>query len=275
MLTIDSTVWLSSGVEMPRFGLGTYKSQPGDEVEHAVAVALSHGYRLVDTASLYDNEPGVGTALRASGLPREGVFVTTKVWNDDQGYEGTLRALDLSLAKLQTDYVDLYLVHWPMRSHLKGTWRAMEAALSSGTTRAIGVCNFAQPHLEELIGIASVPPALNQFEFHPWLQQPGLQAYMAETGIALQGWASLMRGRVAELPELIAIAEAHGKSPAQIAIRWVLQKGHCVIPKSVHEERIVSNAQVFDFDLTVSEMATIDGLDRGFRLGKDPQEYVW
>lgn len=275
VLTIGSTVMLAERVEMPRFGLGTYKSLPGEEVEHSARFALTHGYRLIDTASLYDNEEGVGAAVRASGLSRDQLFVTTKLWNDDQGYERTREAFDLSLSKLGTGYVDLYLIHWPMREHLKGTWRAMEELRAEGRTRAIGVCNFLRPHLEELLRIADVPPALNQFEFHPWLQQPELQAYMASNRITLQAWAPIMRGRVSEIAELISIGGVHGKSPAQIAIRWVLQKGYSAIPKSVHDARIAENADVFDFELTEDQMATIDSLDRGHRLGKDPHTYVW
>jgi diketogulonate reductase-like aldo/keto reductase len=274
-LSLNSTIILAGDVAMPRLGLGTYKSKPGSEVEHSVEFALRHGYRLVDTAALYDNEEGVGAGVAASAVPRAEVFLTTKVWNDDQGYESTLAACARSLRALGTDHGELYLIHWPMRSSLESTWRAMEELLASGATRAIGVCNFLAPQLEVLLRIATVPPALNQFEFHPYLQQRSLQTYLAENGIALQAWAPIMRGGVVDVPELVTIASAHGVSPAQVAIRWVLQKGYSAIPKSVHGPRIAENADVFSFALSEAEMETIDALDRGIRLGKDPQTYVW
>lgn len=274
-MSIDSAITLNSGITMPRFGLGTYKSAPGTEVEHSVEFALRHGYRALDTASMYGNEEGVGEGIRRSGLDRSDVFVTTKVWNDEQGYDETLAALDRSLSRLGTDYVDLYLVHWPMREHMEGTWRAMEELLGAGRTRAIGVCNHLQPHLEALLAIAEVPPAVDQVEFHPWLQQPELQAFLAENDIALECWAPVMRGHAPEVDALVAAGAAHGKSPEQVAIRWSLQKGNIVIPKSVHDARILENADVFDFELTTQEMAEIDEADRGHRFGPDPHKYAW
>lgn len=274
-LAVTSAIGLSNGVEMPRFGLGTYKSKPGVEVERSVEAALRLGYRAVDTAALYGNEEGVGAGLRASGVPREEVFVTTKVWNTDQGHDATLAALDDSLARLGMDHVDLYLVHWPMREHLEGTWKAMEEVLAAGKTRAIGVCNFLPHHLEELARVATVPPVVDQVEFHPRLQQPALQAYLAEHDIALEAWAPIMRGAVNEIPELLEIARSHGKTPAQVTIRWILQLGYVVIPKSVHEERIAENAGVFDFELADAEMAVIDTLDAGHRIGPDPDTFAW
>jgi len=274
-LSIESVITLSNGTPMPRFGLGTYQSQPGAEVEHSVEAALRHGYRSVDTASLYANEEGVGVGLRASGVAREDVFLTTKVWNTEQGYASTHEAIDRSLTKLGTDYVDLYLVHWPIREHLAGTWRAMEEILGAGKARAIGVSNFLPYHLEELMAVADVPPMVDQVEFHPRLQQPGLQAFAAEHDITLEAWAPIIRGAVNEIPELVSIADAHGKTPAQVSIRWILQLGYVVIPKSVHEDRIAENADVFDFELSDEEMATIDTLDAGHRIGPDPDTFVW
>lgn len=274
-LTIASTVTLSGGLEMPRFGLGTYKSQPGEEVERSVEFALRNGYRAIDTASLYGNEEGVGRGIRASGVPREEVFLSTKVWNDQQGYEGTLAALDASLKLLGTDYVDLYLIHWPIKAHLESTWRAMEALHADGKARAIGVCNFLPHHLELLLALADIAPVVDQVEFHPRLQQPGLQAYAAEHDIVLEAWAPLMRGRVNEVAELVEIAHRHGKTPAQVAIRWVLELGYVVIPKSVHEERILENANVFDFELSDAEMGVIDTLDAGMRIGSHPDTNAW
>lgn len=274
-LTIDSTIALNNGVAMPRFGLGTYKSRPGAEVEFSVQAALRHGYRSIDTASLYANEEGVGAAIRASGVAREDIFLTTKVWNTEQGYESTLEALDRSLSKLGTDYVDLYLMHWPIKKHLEHTWRAMEELRGAGKTRAIGVCNCLPHHLDELLRFAEVVPAVDQVEFHPKLQQPDLQVYLAEHDITLEAWAPIIRGAVNEIPELIEIAEAHGKTPAQVSIRWILQLGYVVIPKSVHENRIAENADVFDFELSDAEMEVIDTLDTGYRLGWHPDDYAW
>lgn len=274
-MTIDSTITLNNGVDMPRFGLGTYKSQPGAEVEHSVVAALARGYRGIDTASLYANEEGVGAGIRASGVPRSDIFITTKVWNTEQGYDTTLEAFDRSLAKLETTYVDLYLVHWPMRAHLATTWRAMEEILASGKSRAIGVCNFLPHQLDELRAVATVLPAVDQVEFHPRLQQPGLQAYLTEHDITLEAWAPIMRGGVNDIPELVSIGQAHGKTPAQVSIRWILQMGYVVIPKSVHDPRIAENADVFDFELTDDEMALIDTLDTGHRIGPDPDLNVW
>jgi len=274
-LTIDSAVTLENGIEMPRLGLGTYKSRAGTEVVHAVEAALRAGYRSIDTASVYANEEGVGEGLRSSGVPREDVFLTTKVWNTEQGYETTLEAIDRSLAKLGTDYVDLYLVHWPIQRHLHETWRAMEDIYDAGKARSIGVCNHLPHHLAELMAGANVPPMVDQVEFHPRLQQPGLQAYLAEHDIALEAWAPIIRGAVNEIPQLVEIGRAHDRSPAQVSIRWILQMGYITIPKSVHDERIAQNADVFDFELTDAEMEIIDALDQGHRIGPDPDNYAW
>lgn len=273
-LALTSTVSIAAGVEMPRLGFGTYKTPPVDAAA-AVGIALGRGYRSIDTASLYGNEEGIGAALAAAGIPRDDVFVTTKVWNDEQGYENTRAALRRSLVRLDLDHVDLYLVHWPMRAHLESTWSAMESLLAEGLTRAIGVSNHLPHHLDELLRIAQVPPAVDQVEFHPWLQQPDLQAYLAEHGITLEAWAPLMRGRAVESPELVTIAQHHGVTPSQVALRWVLERGHVAIPKSVHAERIVENADIFRFELSPGEMETIRGIDRGERLGPDPNTYAW
>jgi methylglyoxal/glyoxal reductase len=274
-LSLDSGINLGSGVVMPKLGLGTYKSPPGPEVENAVEFALRHGYRLIDTASLYDNEEGVGAGFRASGVAREDVFITTKVGNSEQGYQETLDAMDRSLKRLGTDYVDLYLVHWPMEATLKSTWQAMEELLSQGKTRSIGVCNFLPQHLQQLMEFAEVPPAVDQVEFHPWLQQPYLQTFLVEHGIVLEAWAPVMKGNVTDVPELVEIGKRYGKSPAQVAIRWILQMGYVAIPKSVNNTRIAENADVFDFELSDDEIAFIDTLDRGQRFGPDPDTYAW
>ncbi len=274
-LSIGSTIDIAHGVHIPRLGLGTYKSTPGEAARDAVVEALRLGYRSIDTASLYGNEEGVGEGIRISGVPRDDIFLTTKVWNEEQGYDSTLEAIERSLARLGTDHVDLYLVHWPMREKMEGTWRAMEAALEQGMTRSIGVCNHLPHHLEELFRHAEVPPAVDQVEFHFWLQQPSLQAFLAEHGIALEAWAPLMKGRVAEVPEVVAIAERLGRTPAQVAIRWILEIGAIAIPKSVHAERIAENLDVFDFHLTDEDHELLTTLDEGVRLGPDPDTYAW
>lgn len=270
MLTdITAGVQLSNGVEMPRLGLGTYKSAEGGDVERSVAAALAFGYRSIDTASLYRNETGIGSALVASGIPRAEIFLASKVWNDEQGFDATLAAFERSLARLGTSYLDLYLVHWP-REQTHDTWRALERLYAEGTVRAIGVCNHLEHHLEALLAAAEVPPMVDQYEFHPWLQQPSLRAYCEAHDIVVEAWAPLMKGRVADVPELMAIGAAHDKSPAQVAIRWLLQLGVVTIPKSVHPGRVAENADVFDFSLTDAEMTAIARLDRGERFGPEP-----
>lgn len=269
---LHHTITLANGVEMPRLGLGTYKSAEGGDVERAVGWALEIGYRGIDTASLYGNEAGIGTAIAASGVPRDEIFLATKVWNDEQGYDATLAAFEHSLKRLGTDYLDLYLVHWP-RPEMPETWRAMERLLDEGTVRAIGVCNHLQQHLERLSATAEIPPMVNQYELHPWLQQPELLGYCEGRDIVVQAWAPLMKGRVAESAELVEIGGHHGKSAAQVAIRWLLQHGVTTIPKSVTHERIAENADVFDFALTVDEMLAIDALDRTERLGPHPDRF--
>jgi diketogulonate reductase-like aldo/keto reductase len=270
MLTgLSDNVRLANGVEMPRLGLGTYKSAEGGDVEGSVLAALELGYRSVDTASLYGNEAGIGRAIAASGVPRSEIFLTSKVWNDEQGYDNTLTAFSRSLERLETDYLDLYLVHWP-RTETPETWRAIERLYAEGAVRAIGVCNHLEHHLEALLSVAEVAPMVDQYEMHPWLQQPSLRRYCEAHDIVVEAWAPLMKGRVAEEPALVEIAERRGKSPAQVAIRWLLQHGVVTIPKSVHRERIAENAGVFDFALTDAEMSAIDAVDRGHRFGPEP-----
>ena len=265
-----STVRIAPGVHMPMLGLGTYKAAEGPQVEAAVESALQTGYRAFDTASVYGNEAGVGRALSRSGLPRSEYFLTTKVWNDAQGYEETLTAFEKSRERLDTEYVDLYLVHWPIPEKTAATWRAMEEIHASGGARAIGVCNHLAHHLETLCDLASVPPAVNQFEFHPRLQQPEVVAACVEHGVTVQAWAPIMRGAVSEIPEVWEIAKRHGKSATQVAIRWILQRGIATIPKSVQADRIRENAAVFDFVLDAAEAASMDALDAGERIGPHP-----
>lgn len=273
LCSLADKVEIAPGVAINRLGLGTYRANQGPDVEGEVRYGLSIGYRTIDTAALYGNEAGVGRVVRESGLARDEVFITSKLWNTDQGYDSALKAFDASLSRLGFDYVDLYLVHWPIGEKMRDTWRAMEEILASGRTRAIGVCNFLIHHLEDLGTFANVPPALNQFEHHPRLQQHGLVDYCQDRGIMVQAWAPIMRGRVSLIPELVKIAQTHGKTPAQVSLRWILQRGVITIPKSVHERRIAENANLYDFTLSDAEMAIIDSLDRGERIGPDPDRY--
>lgn len=273
--SLEDRVEIAPGVTMPRLGIGTFRSAGGYEVEHEVAYALRVGYRGVDTASMYGNEEGVGRALSRSGFPREQLFVASKVWNDEQGYDSTLAACGRSLRRLGLEYLDLYLIHWPVPELLRDTWRAMEQLLGEGRVRSIGVCNFLEPHLEELLSFATTPPAVDQVEHHPRLQQPALRTFLHDKGITMQAWAPIMRGGVASVPEILDIANEHHKSPAQVSIRWILQHGVTTIPKSVHEARIAENADVFDFELTDHEMAVMDGLDRDERVGRHPNSFGW
>lgn len=272
--SLADTVEIAAGVDMPRLGLGTFRSEPGAAVENEVAWALELGYRGIDTASMYGNEEGVGRAIAASAIPRDELFVATKVWNDEQGYDSTLAACERSLARLGLDHVDLYLIHWPVRRTMRDTWRAMQHLREDGRVRAIGVCNFLAPRLEELLAFADVPPAVDQVEHHPRLRQHDLRDFCKAHGITMQAWAPIMRGGVAKIPEIVEIAQAHDKTPAQVTIRWILQHGVTTIPKSVHRERIAENADVYDFELAAAEMTAIDALDRGERLGRHPDSFA-
>lgn len=267
---LASTVRLSNGVQIPWVGLGVFKSPPGKETEQAVRWALEIGYRHVDTAAFYQNEQDVARALKASGVPRDKVFITTKVWNSDQGYQQTLAAFDKSRRALDVDVVDLYLVHWPVRGRFTETWKALEKLLADGKVRAIGVSNFLVHHLEELRRSSGVVPALNQVEFHPFLVQKELLDYEAAAGIRHEAWSPLTRGRRLDDPVITGIARKHGRTPAQVILRWDLQLGVVTIPKSVHRERILENSKVFDFELDADDMARITGLDAGARQGPHP-----
>lgn len=272
--SLSDTVEIGPGVHMPRLGLGTFRSESGRPVENEVLWALELGYRGIDTASMYRNEESVGRAIRDSGVPRDEVFLATKLWNDEQGYEEALTACARSLRRLRMDHVDLYLIHWPLPATMRDTWRAMEKLLSEGYVRSIGVCNFLAHRLEQLLSFADVPPAVDQVEYHPRLQQPELRAYCENAGITMQAWAPIMRGGVADIPEIVDIAAAHGKTPAQVSIRWILQRGVTTIPKSVHRHRLAENADVYDFELTTAEMVRIDGADRAEHIGRDPESFA-
>ena len=265
-----SKVKLSNGVEMPWLGLGVHRAKAGEEVETAVKCALQAGYRSIDTATYYQNEHSVGKAILESGIPRSEIFLTTKVWNSDQGYQATYRAFEESLDKLQTDYLDLYLIHWPQSELTIETWKAMEELYEKGRIRAIGVCNFLVSHLKRLIENSRISPMVNQFEFHPELVQPDLVNFCHDNHIQPEAWRPIMKGRVNELPLLQQLAEKYQKSPVQIVLRWDIQKGIVTIPKSVTPERIRNNAAIFDFELSLEDLAKIDQLDKNVRMGEDP-----
>ncbi|MCM3628019.1 aldo/keto reductase [Paenibacillus glycanilyticus] len=257
---------------MPWLGFGVFKTKEGTQVEQAVADALEAGYRSIDTAAIYGNEEGVGRAVAESGLKREDLFITTKVWNSNQGFESTLKAFEESRRKLKLEVIDLYLVHWPVAGKYKDTYRALEKLYKEGYVRAIGVSNFLIPHLDDLLGSCEVTPAVNQVEFQPFLTQPDLQAYCKDRGIQLEAWSPLLQGNL-DVPLLQEIGQAHGKSAAQVILRWDLQNGIVTIPKSVTKSRIIENADIFDFELTNEEMASINGLNEGRRFGSDPMNF--
>ncbi|MEV8628293.1 aldo/keto reductase [Streptomyces sp. NPDC051079] len=278
LVSTDSKVpflTLNNGVRMPQLGFGVWQV-PDAEAEQAVGTALEAGYRSIDTAAVYGNETGTGKAVAASGLPREELFVTTKLWNSDQGYESTLRAFDDSLGKLGLEYVDLYLIHWPVpnKGAYVDTYRAFEKILADGRARAIGVSNFLPEHLERLIGETSVVPAVNQIELHPQLQQAASRAAHERHGIVTEAWSPLGQGRgLLDVPAIVAIARKHARTPAQVVLRWHVQLGNVVIPKSVTPSRIRENIAVFDFTLDAEDLAGLAALDEGRRLGPDPAEF--
>jgi len=270
-----STVRLNNGVEMPQLGFGVFLV-PADEVVEPVRVALDAGYRLIDTAKLYGNEEGVGRAIRESGIPRDEVFVTTKVWNSDHGYDNTLRAFDESQKLLGLDVLDLYLIHWPTpeRGLYLETWRALEQLYADGRVRAIGVSNFTVAHLQRLLGETTVVPAVNQVEPHPGFTQDQLRDFHAQHGVVTESWSPLGRGHgLLDNPAVTSIADAHGKTPAQVVLRWHLQLGCVVIPKSIRPARIGENIDVFDVELTDAEMASLSALTEPGRIGPDPDTF--
>ena len=265
-------ITLNNGISMPQLGYGVFKV-PEEEVYEAVSEALRAGYRSIDTAMIYENEEGVGRALRDSGIPREEIFLTTKVWNSDHGYEETLAAFETSLQKLGVDYVDLYLIHWPMpkEDRYVKTWRALEHLYAEGKTRAIGVSNFHIPHLERILAEGSIVPAVNQIELHPFLSQEAIRDFCRKHGIVVEAWSPLMKGRDALThPVIVDIADRHQKTPAQVVLRWHLQHDIVAIPKSVTPSRIRENLDVFDFSLSDADMQAIDQLNANVRTGSNP-----
>ncbi|MGE6611202.1 aldo/keto reductase [Peribacillus sp. NPDC076916] len=274
---LQDTTTLHNGVKMPWFGLGVFKVEEGPELVNAVKVAIKHGYRSIDTAAIYENEEGVGQGIRESikeaGISREDLFVTSKVWNADLGYESAIAAYEKSLKKLGLDYLDLYLIHWPVEGKYKEAWRALETLYKEGKVKAIGVSNFQIHHLKDLMEDAEVKPMVNQVECHPRLTQKEVQAFCKEQGIQLEAWSPLMQGELLDNDDLQAIAAKHGKSVAQVILRWDIQNGIVTIPKSTKEHRIVENSSIFDFELTEEEMNQIDGLNQNHRVGPDPDNF--
>jgi len=268
----DCTV-LNNGLKMPWLGLGVYQIPDGAEVVKAIHKAFEAGYRSIDTAAVYNNETGVGKAIRESGLPREEIFLTTKVWNADLRKKRTAAAFEESLERLGLEYVDLYLVHWPVKDCYLEAWRGMEKIYQSGRAKAIGLSNFMVPHLEDVLEMCEVKPAVNQVEFHPMLVQPELLEFCREHHIQVEAWSPLMQGRVTEVKVIKELAEKYGQTPAQIALRWDLQHQVVTIPKSSKPHRITENAQLFDFELSQSDMALLDALDQGKRFGPDPNNF--
>jgi len=272
-LTLQSTKTLHNGVEMPRLGLGVYKMTNPDEAINAMTTALQVGYRAIDTASLYGNEKEVGESVRASGLKREDIFVTTKVWNTDQGYDQTLRAFETSLKNLGFEYLDLYLTHWAVKETFTETYRAIERLYDEKLIRATGVSNHHQHHLEKIFANANIKPMVNQIELSPRLTQLDLRTFCADNQIAVTSWSPLARGGLLDESLLVQIGSKYGKSPAQVIVRWHLQNDLTVIPKSVTPERIASNADVFDFELSIEDMKQIDSLNLNQRTGADPDNF--
>jgi len=263
--TVEPLAKLNNGIMIPRVGLGVYQSPPGQTTQRAVEYALKIGYRHIDTARIYNNESDVGTALRKSGIKREDVFITTKLWNSDHGYESALRACDQSLKRLGLKYLDLYLIHWPVPEIRNESWQALVQLLKDGKCRSIGVSNYTIQHLTELFDKSEIGPMVNQVEFSPFLYQKQLLDYCEKNKIQLEAYSPLTQGQKLNHPRIQSIAKKHNKTPAQVLIRWSLQHNLVTIPKSVREERIRENSQVFDYNLTVEDMRILDSMDKNFR----------
>ncbi|RNA67886.1 aldo/keto reductase [Alteribacter keqinensis] len=274
MKSIHERTTLNNGVKMPWLGLGVYKAEDGREVINTIKEAVSAGYRSIDTAAIYENEEGVGEAIRQVNVPREELFITTKVWNDRHGYDEAIKAFEESREKLGVDVIDLYLIHWPVTGKFTETWKALEHLYKEGRVRAIGVSNFNIHHLETLLEEAEIVPAVNQMEYHPLLALPELHAFCKEKGIQLEAWSPLTRGRIFDDPIIRSIAEKHGKSPAQIILRWDLQNEVVTIPKSVTPSRIRENAAIFDFELDQEDMDKINSMNKNHRFSGDPDTFA-
>jgi len=274
---LQDTTTLHNGVKMPWFGLGVFRVEEGPELVSAVRTAIIKGYRSIDTAAIYGNEEGVGQGIREgikeAGISREELFVTSKVWNADLGYESTIAAYETSLKKLGLDYLDLYLIHWPVEGKYKDAWKALETLYIEGKVKAIGVSNFHVHHLQDLLKDAEVKPMVDQVEFHPRLTQKELRTFCQEQGIQLEAWSPLMAGQLLEDETLKVIADKYSKSIAQVILRWDLQNGVVTIPKSTKEQRIVENSSVFDFVLTDEDMKKIEDMNENHRVGPDPDNF--
>lgn len=269
-MTIDSAIKLNNNIEIPRLGLGVYLSKPGKKTFDAVTWAIKAGYRHIDTAKAYKNEGDVGKAIKESGINREEIFVTTKLWNENQGYDSALKAFDMSLGDLGFDYVDLYLIHWPVENKRKDSWRALEKIYHDGRAKSIGVSNYTIRHLKEMESYSEVKPVINQVEFHPFLYQKDLLDYCRMKDIQVEAYSPLAKAERMDDPELNDIAGKYSKSPAQIMIKWSLQHDLVVIPKSVHKDRIIENSQVYDFEISEPDMEKIDVLNEDLRYAWDP-----
>lgn len=272
---IKNVTTLNNGIKMPWLGFGVWLMEDGEDVEKAITKALETGYRSVDTATIYKNEKGVGKAIKKSGIPREEIFITTKVWNDDLRKNRVLEAFNESLERLDVDYVDLYLIHWPVDTHYLDAWKEMEKIYKSGRAKAIGVSNFMTQHLKNVLEICQVKPAVNQVEFHPYLLQPELLQYCKEKNIQLEAWSPLMQGNIVDVKVVKDLSKKYDKTPAQIVLRWDLQHGVVTIPKSVKPHRIEENSQIFDFEISDEDMKTLDKLDQNKRFGPDPYNFTF
>jgi len=274
-MDITSTITLNNQVKIPQFGLGVFKSSAGEETYNAVRWALEAGYRHIDTAKIYGNEASVGKAVRDSKIPREEIFITTKLWNQDMREDRQEQAFQESLHLLGLDYVDLYLIHWPVAGKYPQSWKIMEKLCKNGLTHAIGVSNFNPHHLDTLLETAEIIPALNQIELHPLLRQSAVTQYFLEKGIMIAAWSPLARGRLLDHPVLTAIAAKYDITTARLILRWHLQHGNIIIPKSTHKDRIISNADLYTFELTSEDMAAVDALDQNQRFGSDPETFTY
>jgi diketogulonate reductase-like aldo/keto reductase len=271
-MTVTTTrIALATGAQIPQIGFGVYDAPPGPTTRDAVIAALELGYRHIDTARIYGNEGDVADAVRASSVPRSEIFVTTKLWNDDHGYDEALRAFDKSLGRLGMEYVDLYLVHWPVQGKRRDSWRAMERVFADGRAKAIGVSNYLVPHLREVLGDAKVRPHVNQIELSPFLQRRYTVALCKEEGIVVEAYSPLTRGKKLDDPVVGEVARAVKRTPAQVMLRWGIQHGFVVLPKSVRRPRIAENAALFDFALDAAQMARLDGLEEGLKMNWDPE----
>ncbi|RLQ97392.1 aldo/keto reductase [Falsibacillus albus] len=271
--SLQDTITLHNGVKMPYVGLGVWQMKDENEARNAVKSAIAAGYRSIDTAAVYENEESVGLGVKESSVPREDLFITSKVWNSDQGYDTTLKAFEASLKRLDMDYLDLYLIHWPVEGKYNDTWRAMEKLYADGLVKSIGVSNFHQHHLEDLLSKSNEKPVVNQVETHPRLNQAALKEYCKKQEIALEAWSPLGQGKLLGENVLKELGNKHNKTAAQVILRWHLQNDTIIIPKSVHENRIKENADLFDFELSQNEMEQINELNRDERFGPNPDTF--